>query len=74
MHYCAVAVRDKRREGQLVGGTNKKHMVTYEVDVTEKTEVWPCSLCLDLDFPYIHNYPPFSGCSACDPSATGMMP
>ncbi|CAL8461889.1 g1420 [Coccomyxa elongata] len=32
-------VRDKRREGQLVGGTNKKHMVTYEVDVTEKTQL-----------------------------------
>lgn len=34
-------VRDKRREGQLVGGTNKKHMVSYKVDVTEKTQVRP---------------------------------
>lgn len=41
VHCCGVTVRDKRREGQLVGGTNKKHMVTYEVDVTEKTQVRP---------------------------------
>lgn len=35
--WCAV--RDTRREGQLVGGTNKKRMVTHQVDVSEKTEV-----------------------------------
>ncbi|KAK9843093.1 hypothetical protein WJX74_006861 [Apatococcus lobatus] len=27
--------RDTRREGMLVGGTNKKHMVTYHVDPRE---------------------------------------
>ncbi|EIE25146.1 hypothetical protein COCSUDRAFT_52776 [Coccomyxa subellipsoidea C-169] len=31
-------VRDIRREGQLVGGTNKKHMVKYQVDVSERTQ------------------------------------
>ena len=34
---CAMlaAARDTRREGMLVGGTNKKHMVTYQVDPRE---------------------------------------
>eukprot|EP00884_Botryococcus_braunii_P021803 jgi/Botrbrau1/8306/Bobra.0251s0032.1 len=27
-------VRDSRRQGQLVGGTNKKHEVTYKYDAT----------------------------------------
>ena len=30
-----IAARDTRREGMLVGGTNKKHMVTYQVDPKE---------------------------------------
>ena len=30
-----IAARDTRREGMLVGGTNKKHMVTYQVDPRE---------------------------------------
>jgi hypothetical protein len=40
---CTVclAVRDTRREGQLVGGTNKKRMVKGEVDVSEKLQVRP---------------------------------
>lgn len=38
------AVRDDRRSGQLVNGTNKKHMVTYNVDMSEKSPVsfTPC--------------------------------
>ena len=28
------AVRDSKREGMLVGGTNKKHVVKYEVPVS----------------------------------------
>ena len=36
---CWFAARDTRREGQLVGGTNKKHMVKYEVDVSEGLQV-----------------------------------
>lgn len=34
-----LAVRDERRSGQVVGGTNKKHMVTYNVDLSEKSPV-----------------------------------
>lgn len=30
--------RDVRREGQLVGGTHRKHKVTYEVDPAAKNE------------------------------------
>ena len=41
--FCVV--RDKRREGQLVGGTNKKHMVTYQVDVSELTQVSSKTWC-----------------------------
>lgn len=33
------AVRDERRSGQVVGGTNKKHMVTYNVNMSEKSPV-----------------------------------
>ena len=33
------AVRDDKRSGQLVNGTNKKHMVTYSVDPSESTPV-----------------------------------
>lgn len=32
------AARDVRREGQLVGGTHRKHKVTYEVDPAAKNE------------------------------------
>ena len=35
----APVVRDERRSGQLVGGTNKKRMVTYNVDLSEKSLV-----------------------------------
>ena len=35
----ALVVRDERRSGQVVGGTNKKHMVTYNVDLSEKSPV-----------------------------------
>lgn len=35
-HDCmCIAAHDTRREGMLVGGTNKKHMVTYQVDPRE---------------------------------------
>ena len=33
------AARDTRREGMLVGGTNKKKTVRYELDVTAKDSV-----------------------------------
>ena len=33
------AARDTRREGMLVGGTNKKKTVRYELDVTAKDDV-----------------------------------
>ncbi len=46
-------MRDTRREGQLVGGTNKKHMVKYEVDVSQKLEVrCPLLLSNPLHFRY----------------------
>lgn len=43
-----VTARDTRREGMLVGGTNKKKTVRYEMDVTAKDDVvgtqGPCLL------------------------------
>jgi hypothetical protein len=32
------AARDTRREGMLVGGTNKKKTVRYELDVTARDD------------------------------------
>lgn len=39
--HAGCAVRDDRRSGQLVNGTNKKHMVSYTVDLTENSPVSP---------------------------------
>lgn len=36
IHDLVSAARDTRREGMLVGGTNKKETVRYELDVTAK--------------------------------------
>lgn len=33
------AARDTRREGMLIGGTNKKKTVRYELDVTARDDV-----------------------------------
>ncbi|CAL5222811.1 g5230 [Coccomyxa viridis] len=34
-------IRDDRRSGQLVNGTNKKHMVSYTVDMSENSPMSP---------------------------------
>ena len=39
------AARDTRREGMLVGGTNKKKTVRYELDVTAKDDVVSTFAC-----------------------------
>ena len=35
---CSAIARDTRREGMLVGGTNKKKTVRYQLDVTAKDD------------------------------------
>ena len=51
------AVRDDRRSGQLVNGTNKKHMVTYNVDMSEKSPVsfTPCPNLVSHGVPWVIN-------------------
>ena len=44
--YSAVA-RDTRREGMLVGGTNKKKTVRYQLDVTAKDDTVSVNICND---------------------------
>ena len=52
------AVRDDKRSGQLVNGTNKKHMVTYSVDPSESTPVSKdISMALYILLPCSHSDP-----------------
>ena len=52
------AVRDDKRSGQLVNGTNKKHMVTYTVDPSESTPVSKLApMALYIPVPCICSHP-----------------
>lgn len=39
MYVCVCVARDNRREGMLIGGTNKKKTVRYQLDVTAQDDV-----------------------------------